>query len=167
MRRWYMAVASVLSLAVVQVAVASPGKTVQSFEGNQPTFVVSISAPAAGPGPFVEDRVQLSAVFGPLVQGGIQLDRVYFPGKMIGTVTGTVVGFGPTILRGTLRGVIMPDGMHGVFELTRTSVDFPGQFYRIHGRWSSDGHPVAPSPPNIMPTYTITFDGVEIGPFPL
>jgi hypothetical protein len=162
-----LAVVVATSLAIAGSASAD-AKTVVPFEGIQHAIVLDISAPVDGPGPLVLDHVSMRTEFEPLVQGGISLERVYDPETMRGTVTGTLGGTAATTLSGTLRGVISPDGMHGTFELTRTSdLDFPGLFYRIHGTWSSVGHPVEPTIGNLDPAYFITLDGVEIGTFRL
>jgi hypothetical protein len=154
-----------LSLTVVPLAVAGSGMTVKPFQWTQGAKVVSISAPVVASGAKVSDQVVLMVdPAPPLVQGGFTLNRVYNPDTMRGTVTGVLGGSASQNYRGTLSGIIRPDGMSGLFQMKHTSDQWPG-FYWIIGRWSSVGQPVAPSASNPKPLYPIQLDGVEIGPF--
>jgi hypothetical protein len=154
-----------LSLAVVPFAVAGSGKTVTPFDWTAGAWVTRFDPAVAANGPKVQDEVGCDSIGLPLVEGGFTFDRIYNPATMRGTVTGKIVGLGPDTLIGTLRGVMTADGMSGPFEMTRTSMDWPG-FNRIHGTWSFDGHLVAPGTGGVArPQCRIHFDAVEIGTF--
>ena len=162
MSKLWLTTALLALTAALALSPAAAAVTVETFEDTQCGFVESITEQGTH-GPLVMDTVHVRALFDFLVQGSIIFDRLYDPGTMRGTVSGTIGGSGPDTHMGRLHGVITEDGMSGTFLMIRR-IDGNEPTYRIMGRWQTSGHPLPPSGATEF-GYCVSFTGHIVGPF--
>ena len=153
---------SLLTMACIAVATSfGLGETASSKSVEPFSFVLGNAVFGCGvesTSPRVRDSIQFYGT-GALVQHSITLHRSYDPETMRGTVTAELGASGPNNHRGTLHGVMTPEGMSGTIRMTRFRED--GLTDKFVGRWFGIGNPPNPClpPHDFGLSYTFFFEG--------
>jgi hypothetical protein len=148
--------ASLAIAASFMLAGTASSKSVEPFSFSLGNSLASCEVESTEP--LVRDTMFIFGT-GALTQHSFLIERAYNPNTLRGTMTAQLSGTGPNIHRGTLHGVITPEGMSGTIQMTRFRED--GLTDKFVGKWFAEGSPdtACQSGGSLPSSFTFHFEG--------